>query len=196
MPMDEDKLSKDILKAFRDNMKSIDPNATPQEFQEKLAKAVAKGTITVLKASKTLGAGQENPGKSGVGLTADGTLMSMTATTAMIGFSGGGGKALKKMMDAFMLPIADHLAKNVEVVSTSGFGGQGGPPVGAVPPAFEAAILAALPPDVAAKMASSAQGLFLVKSLALGLGTGMAAAIPGIVPSAGSTGGPLVGIFK
>jgi len=201
MPMDSSTLTKDILNTFRTNMKQVNPQAEPQEFQEHLAKAVADATINVLKSSTTVGVAPFPvlvPGVNGIGLTVDGLTMTQTAANAMRGFSGGGGIALDKSMEALMLPVQRHLATNVEVVSVSGFGGQGLAPATATPPLFEAAILAALPPDIAAKMTASSQGKFYIKAISLGLGVGMAASVPGIVPF-GSTppaAGPFVGIFK
>lgn len=200
MPMNPDALTKDILNTFRTNMKQVSPDAEPQEFQEHLAKAVAEGTINVLKTSTTVGVAPFPvlvPGVNGIGLTVDGILMTMTSANAMRGFSGGGGIALDKSMEALMLPVQRHLATSVEVVSISGFGGQGLSPA-APPPLFEAAILAALPPKISAQMIASSQGKFFIKAISLGLSAGISAGIPGIVPF-GSTppaAGPFAGIFK
>ena len=194
--MDDQKMSKDMLKFFRINMKSISPQAVPQDFQKEICEAIAKGVINTLKQSKTIGGGTNATGASGIGLVVDSTIMITTATQAMIGFTGGGGVALPKMMESFFIPIAAHLATNTEIKSTSGFGGQGGPPVGAVPVVFEKMIFDELHDDTQKGMKKSKQGMFFIKSLSLGLGAGMSAAIPGFVPMTGTTGGPLVGIFK
>jgi hypothetical protein len=109
--------------------------------------------------------------------------MKNAAILAMLNFIGGTeGIALDKMMESVLFPISEHLAKNTAIKSISGFGGQGGPPIGAVAPAFEAAILKELPSDIRQKMLLSKQGLFLVRSISIGIGTGMAVAIPGLVP--------------
>ena len=198
MPMDDGLLTKNILDTIRLNMKAISVEAEPTEFQEELAGAVAKGVINTLKTLQTLGAGNVFTGLSGVGLFTDGNLMALTATNAMVGFSGGGGIALSKIMEALMLPVSLHLSTNTEIKSISGFGGQGGPPLGAVPPAFEVAIFAAFPQRRQQEMTKSPQGLLFIKAISLGLSAGVSVGIPAFVPM-GSTPPPpgvLVGIFQ
>lgn len=196
MPMNERKMSEDMLSFYRSNMKSISPEATPTDFQKELCDAIAIGTIEVLKKAKTVGAGNDLP-QSGVGLVADPQLMINTATTTMKIFSGGqGGVALPKMMESLFIPLAAHLAKNVEIKSTSGFGGQGGPPVGATAPMFEVAIFNKLKNETKKQMTKSAQGKNFIKAISIGLGAGMATAVPGVVVATGTNPGALVGIFK
>lgn len=185
MPMDDKALTKDILNTFRSNMKKLHPQAEPREFQEKLSKAVAKGTINVIKASKVkaLSPAPTLVGKTGQGLVVDKFIMKNAAILAMLGFIGGTeGIALDKMMESMLFPISTHLAKNVVVTSTTGFGGQGGAPIGATAKVFEAAILKELPADIRQKMLLSKQGIYLVRSISIGLSTGVAVGIPGLVP--------------
>jgi hypothetical protein len=201
MPIDESTMSNDVLKMFRNNMKLLDPNATPQEFQEELVKAVVKGTVTVLKATVLIGvpspAVAPPPADKGVGLIVNGALMATTATTTMMGLSGGGGVALQGMMNAMFLPMSIHLATNAEIYSISGFGGIPLPPFGAVAPLFQAAVFAALSPKTQTNLLKSSSGMFMIQSIAAGLGAGMSIAIPGPIPfTPGPTVGPLVAMIK
>lgn len=197
--MNPDTLSDNILTTFRTNMRSLSQEAEPQEFQEELAKAVAAGTINVLKASQLIGPpAPQLVGANGVGLIIDPNLMVLTATNIIVSATGGGGVALLKVMESLLGPIGPYLAVNVDVQSISGFGGQAGPPIGAVPPAFEAAIFAELNSETQTNLTKSQFGLIMIKALSAGLGAGMATAIPGLIPF-GSTppaAGPLVAILK
>ena len=198
MAMNPDTLSDNILTAFRNNMKSLSQDAEPQEFQEELAKAVATGTINVLKTSQLIGPPAPVVTGNGVGLIVDANLMVLTATNIIASSTGGGGIALLKVMQSLLGPIGPYLATNVDVQSISGFGGQAGPPIGAVAPAFQAAILAELSQETQTNLTKSQFGLIMINALAAGLGTGMAAAIPGLVPF-GTTppaAAPLVAILK
>ena len=184
MAMNPDILASQILDTLRANMKTISAQAEPQDFQEELAKAVANGTITTLKASSVVGLtpAPQFLGTPGIGLVSDPNLMVLTAINFMVNLTGGGGVALPKLMESLLAPVAAHLATSVEVESMSGFGGQGSPPIGAVPPAFQAAILAELSPQTQSNLIKSQYGLALIQALAAGLGAAMAAAVPGIVP--------------
>lgn len=203
MAMNSDKLAKDILKEFRDNMKKLSSEAKPMDFQEELAKAVAKAVVSVLKLTKTVGITPApqvaSPTSIGKGLQTQPIVMIQSAVSAMQTLLGSqGGIALPSTMSSFMIPISEHLAKNVEVESLSGFGGQGSPPIGAIPLAFEAAILKELPKERVTQMASSSTGTFLIKSLSVGLSTGISLGIPGII-AVGSTppaAAVLIGRFK
>jgi len=179
-------------------MKTLDPRAEPQKFQEELAAAVAKGSINTLKTLQTIGVGNVAIGISGVGLITDGNLMAMVAINAMKGFTGGGGIALSKIMEALLLPISLHLSANTEVFSVSGFGGQGAPPVGGVPFVFESAIFSELSIETQTNMNKSDQGKLFIKAISLGLSAGISAGTPAFIPM-GSTPpppGPLIGNFR
>lgn len=201
MPIDEDLMYNDVLTMFRNNMKALDPNATPQTFQEELVKAVVKGTISVLKSTTLIGPPSPGvappPANKGIGLSVDGSLMASTAATTMMALSGGGGIALQSIMNAMFLPISLHLATNAEIYSVSGSGGIPFPPFGAVAPLFQAAVLAALSPRTQTNLLKSSSGLFMIESIAAGLGAGMSIAVPGPIPfTPGSTVGPLVAMIK
>jgi len=64
-----------------------------------------------------------------------------------------------------------------------------------VPPAFQAAILAELSTQTQSNLVKSQFGLSLIQALATGLGAGMVAAIPGIVPLAPPPPTPPTGIL-
>lgn len=201
MPIDEEVMSNDVLKTFRSNMKLLNPDAVPQAFQEELVMALIKGTVSVLKSTVLIGvpapAVAPPPADRGIGLIVNGALMATTATTTMMGLSGGGGIALQGMMNAMFLPMSLHLAANAEIYSISGFGGIPLPPFGAVAPLFQAAIFTALSPKTQTNLLKSTSGMFMITSIAAGLGAGMSIAIPGPIPFTPSpTVGPLVAMIK
>ncbi len=99
------------------------------------------------------------------------------------------------MMSVF-IPMAAHLAANVEVKSISGFGGVVGPPIGGVPPKFEKAITDSFKSETKKKLQKQKQGKNLIISIATGISVGVSAGVPGPIPTSGSDGGATVAMFK
>ncbi len=197
--MSDSKLSAEMLDMFRANMKALDPQAEPTEYQEMLTKAISTGLIEVLKVTGTVGAAPApvSIGVNGMGLLVDPGVMQKAAKAKMISQTGAEGSALDLILQSVMIPIAKHLAEAVEVVSTSGFGGQGLPPV-VEDSVLSASIIKELPTDIASNLAKSKHGLDLINSVAFGLATGLKIAVPGfvLVGSVPPPPGLLVASFK
>lgn len=183
MPWDDKKLEKDITKRLQDNMKKINPLAKPVDFQEQIAKAIAKALTNHFKISRIRGISPA-PMSTGIGngITVNAKIMVSNAVLLMMGFTGGKeGIATKAFFDAIMTPIEKHMKKAI-ITSESGFGGQGGPLSDITMASLAPLILAQLPPNIQASMATSPQGLFFINALAGGISAGMAQAIPALVP--------------
>lgn len=198
--MAPDKLSKDMLDMIRLFMKQISPDAKPTEFQEILTKAIATGLIEVLGKSGTVGASPApvSVGVNGIGLVVQPDIMAKAA----------GGKmslqtkrpvtpATDLILKAVMVTTALHLATALEVVSQTGFGGQGLPPV-IEDSLISASIINSLPTDIKSNIAKSKHGADLINSIAFGYAAGLKISVPGLVPF-GSTPPPpglMQAVFK
>jgi len=198
MALSDKTLSDNMLIMIRLNMMKISPKAVPQEFQEDMTKAISQATITAMKTLAVTSGGGNVVIGTGSGLTVKDSIMTETAVNMMLGFTGGSsGAAMRPFMEAIMESIKQHLSLAV-ITSVSGFGGQGGPPVGVTPAVLEQLIMSFLPSNVVTGMTSSPQGLFFVKSIAEGISIGISTGIPGFVPmgSVPPSPGALIGKFS
>ncbi len=181
--MSDSKLSEEMLLLFRANMKAINPQAEPTEFQQILTVAVSKGLIDALGKTGTVGAtpAPVATGLNGIGLVVQPDIMQKAAKARMILLTNSEGFALDLILQAVMISTAKHLAEAVEVVSQNGFGGLG------LPPKIEdtdisASIIKNLPAEQSANLAKSKHGFDLIKSISFGFAAGLKLSVPGIVP--------------
>ena len=190
MPLDDSKLSQDMLKALRDNLKAKYPDAQPQPFQEDLTKAISKAVVTTLKSVAIAPALVPAPVVTGTGkgITLEPNLMVITAKTYLIGQVGQIGEAFEDIAKAVMESIESHL-KEATVSSISGFGGQPGPILNVLEPTLSPAIIANLPPETIANLQKSQYGLIFIKAISSGIATGITAGQAALVPF-GSTPPP------
>ena len=198
MAMQPDILTEITTATFRSKMKEVSSDAKPTEAQEMIAKAVVIGTCNALKQtriSSIVTFPTKTPNINGIGLKMNSKIMISAGVKKMQNLLGSkGGKALTKLMEAFMEPMADHFGKFVEVQAILAFGGQGLPPTNMTTDIIEASIIKELPVDKAKQILSSKSGKFLITSIAEGISKGMIVAIPGAVP-VGSTPPP-PGVFS
>lgn len=172
-----------MLTLFRANMQALSPGANPTEFQQSLTTATAKGLIEVLSKTGIVGSSPA-PVVAGIGfgLVVQPDVMQKAAEAYMLAQTGGSkGIALDLILKSMMVPIAEHLASSVEIISQTGFGGQGLPPQ--IPDSvISASIIKELPAETVSNITRSKQGRNLIDAIAIGLSVGLQTSVPGLVP--------------
>lgn len=176
-------LAKNMLDLFRANMQLLSPGAKPTEFQQSLTTATAKGLIEVLSKTGIVGISPAPVAVgNGFGLLVQPDIMQKAAEQYMLIQTGGSkGVALDLILKSMMVPIAKHLADSVEVISQTGFGGQG-LPLQVSDDVISASIIKELPAKTVSNITRSKQGRNLIDAIAVGLSIGLQTSVPGFVP--------------
>lgn len=198
--MSDSKFAKEMLDFLRIQMKSVNPQAVPTEFQEYLTSAISKALVEILSATGVVGIAPAPVavGQNGIGLIVQPDIMEKTALTKMLVQTGGRkGPALDLILKAVMVTTAKHLAEAVEVIPQNGFGGQ------ALPPQIEDSVISSniiskLPTKFQQSISQSKHGADLIKAIAFGFAAGLKTSVPGFVP-VGSTPPPpglMQAVFK
>lgn len=196
MAANKDKLSKAMLSAMRGEMKKINPSAKEMPFQEIFTKAVSAGAVDVLKKLQSKGAGTGAAGGNGKGIAMTPMPMIEKAKITLLSLTGGkSGPAMEPIIKAIIESIVAHYANDIEVKSTSGYGGPPPPPVGGTAPVIYDLIKKSLPPDLAKSMEDSETKGGLTKAISEGLALGLSSSVPGTIPSSGDPGA-LVAVYK
>lgn len=198
--MSDSKLAKEMLDLFRLKMKSINPQATPTEFQEYLTSAISKALVEILSSTGVFSI-VPSPvavGQNGIGLIVQPDIMEKAALAKiLVQTKGNKGPALDLILNTVMVTTAKHLAEAVEVVPQNGFGGQ------ALPPQVEDSVISSniiskLPAKFQQSINQSKHGADLIKAIAFGFAAGLKTSVPGFVP-VGSTPPPpglMQAVFK
>lgn len=180
-----------IAKSIPLEVKKRFPDAKPQPFQVELATACAKGFVMTLKSSGLAfgGAGLSAiaPGFGITGITVDGMV---AAGMSEMGSSGVG---MEPMLRGVYTPVITYL-KQAQISSISGFGGQATGITGVSKTLVAANILAAFGSETQKGLTSSSSGEKFLNAIAAGFADEITKkGIPGFIPMAGITPGPIIG---
>jgi hypothetical protein len=174
------------------------PQAIPTPFQRELANAVAQGIVTALKA-EAKGVGAVGPTAVGPGIGIFGlssARMVAYAQSYFMGKVGAIGVATEPILTAVFTQVMIHLL-GTTVVPLSGFGGPLVKIVGLLQPNVTKRMIDAFPDETRQQLLQSQHGRTLVEAISFGFCTEvLSVGIPGPIPAAGVTVGPVVASFS
>lgn len=198
MPMNEAQLDKKVLKSLRAFIKSISVEATPQEFQSYLSKAVAYGIIKSVKRAKGVGTTGSSATGPSIGIKGLKPLnMVSAAKKVFLSKNGTVGVALIPILTAIFSEVATHM-KIVKIESISGYGGSINKITNISKEIVLKNILKELPPQIKAPIMKSAAGKILFEAVASGFATDLLkSGKPSPIPtSGGDSTGPTIARFS